>query len=52
MLKWILILLAVAAIASLFGMPRLAGAAATGAQFLIVLALVLFVLLLLGVFAL
>jgi uncharacterized membrane protein YtjA (UPF0391 family) len=52
MLKWILILLAVAAIASLFGMPRLAGAAATGAQLLIVLALVLFILLLLGVLAL
>jgi uncharacterized membrane protein YtjA (UPF0391 family) len=51
MLKWILILLAVAAIASLFGMPRLAGAAATGAQVLIVVALILFILLLFGVFA-
>jgi uncharacterized membrane protein YtjA (UPF0391 family) len=46
-----LILLFVAAIASLFGMPRLAGAAATGAQFLIALALIIFLLLLFGVFA-
>lgn len=51
MLEWILILLAVAAIASLFGLPRLAGAAATGAQALIVIALILFVLVLLGVVA-
>lgn len=51
MLKWILILLAVAAIASLFGMPRLAGAAATGAQILIVIVLILFILLLFGAIA-
>ena len=35
MIKWILILLIVAAAASLLGMPALAGAAATGARVLI-----------------
>jgi uncharacterized membrane protein YtjA (UPF0391 family) len=48
MLKWILILLAVAAIASLLGLPRLAGLAAGGAQLLIVVVLVLFILILFG----
>jgi len=51
MLKWILILLVVAAIASLFGLNSLAGAALTGARLLIVVALVIFLLLLFGVFA-
>ena len=51
MLEWILILVVVAAIASLLGLPRLAGAAATGAKFLIAIALILFVLVLLGVVA-
>lgn len=49
MLKWILILLAVAAVAGLLGFGRLSGAAMTGAQILIGLALVIFVLVLLGV---
>jgi uncharacterized membrane protein YtjA (UPF0391 family) len=48
MIKWILILLIVAAVASVFGMPRLAGTAATGARILIGVALVLFLLVLLG----
>lgn len=50
MLKWILILLIVAAVASLLGFPALAGAAATGARLLIGIVLVLFLLMLLGVF--
>ncbi|MGJ4860531.1 DUF1328 domain-containing protein [Labrys sp. KNU-23] len=49
MLHWILILLIVAAAASLLGMPALAGAAATGARVLIGIALILFLLVLLGV---
>ncbi len=49
MLKWILILLIVAAAASVLGMPALAGAAATGARVLIGIALILFLLVLLGV---
>ncbi len=49
MLKWILILLVVAAIASLLGFGRLSGAALTGANILIGIALILFVLVLLGV---
>ena len=52
MIKWILILLIVAAAASLLGMPALAGAAATGDRILIGIALILFLLLVLGVFAL
>ena len=44
MIKWILILLIVAAVASLLGMPALAGAAATGARILIGIVLVLFLL--------
>ena len=51
MLSWILILLAVAAIAALLGFGRLSGAALTGAKILIVIALILFVLVLLGVVA-
>jgi uncharacterized membrane protein YtjA (UPF0391 family) len=51
MLKWILILLAVAAIASLLGFNQLAGAAATGARILIIVALVMFVLVILGIVA-
>ncbi|WP_075997511.1 DUF1328 family protein [Salaquimonas pukyongi] len=51
MLEWILILLVVAAIASLFGLNRVSGIALTGARLLIVVALVLFLLMLLGVFA-
>ena len=51
MLKWILILLAVAAVASLLGFHTLAGAAATGAKILIGIVLVLFLLLLFGVIA-
>lgn len=49
MLKLILILLIVAAAASLLGMPALAGAAATGARVLIGIALIVFLLVLLGV---
>ncbi|MFO1091524.1 MAG: DUF1328 family protein [Hyphomicrobiales bacterium] len=51
MIKWILILLAVAAIASMLGYTQLAGAAATGARILIIIALVVFVLVILGVVA-
>ena len=51
MLQWILILLAVAAIAALLGFNRVSGAALTGAKFLILIALVLFLLLLFGVIA-
>ena len=51
MLKWILILLVVAAIASLLGMPRLAGAAAFGARLLIGIVLIVFILVLLGLVA-
>jgi uncharacterized membrane protein YtjA (UPF0391 family) len=50
MLKWILVLLIIAAVASLLGFPMLAGAAATGARLLIGIVLVLFLLMLLGVF--
>jgi uncharacterized membrane protein YtjA (UPF0391 family) len=51
MVKWIIILLIVAAAASLLGMPALAGAAATGARVLIGIVLVIFLLVILGVFA-
>jgi uncharacterized membrane protein YtjA (UPF0391 family) len=51
MIKWIIILLIVAAAASLLGMPALAGAAATGARILIGIVLVIFLLVILGVFA-
>jgi uncharacterized membrane protein YtjA (UPF0391 family) len=51
MLEWILILLAIAAIAALLGFGRLSGIALTAAQILIFVALVLFLLLALGVIA-
>lgn len=51
MIKWILILLVIAAVASLLGFGRLAGAAATGAQILIGIVLVLFLLVIFGVIA-
>jgi uncharacterized membrane protein YtjA (UPF0391 family) len=51
MIKWILILLIVAAVASLLGFHRLAGAAATGARILIGIVLVLFLLVLFGLIA-
>jgi uncharacterized membrane protein YtjA (UPF0391 family) len=51
MLKWILILLVIAAIASLLGFHTLAGVAATGARILIAIVLILFLLLLFGVIA-
>ena len=51
MLELILILLAVAALASVLGFGRISGAALTGAKVLIAVALVAFLLLLLGVIA-
>jgi uncharacterized membrane protein YtjA (UPF0391 family) len=51
MLEWILILLAIAAIAAFLGFGRLSGVALSGAKILIVIALVLFLLLALGVIA-
>ena len=51
MLGWIIALLAIAAIAALFGMNRVAGDALTGAKILIVVALVVLVLVALGIFA-
>ncbi|MEO9614149.1 MAG: DUF1328 family protein [Nitratireductor sp.] len=51
MLKWILILLVVAAVAGLLGMNSLAGAAMTGAKVLIAIALILFLLVLFGLVA-
>ncbi|MBJ6372178.1 DUF1328 domain-containing protein [Sedimentitalea arenosa] len=51
MLEWILILLVVAAIAAMLGFGRLSGVALSGAKILIVVALILFLLMLLGVFA-
>ncbi|MDQ6437063.1 DUF1328 family protein [Mesorhizobium sp. LHD-90] len=51
MIKWILILLVVAAVASLLGFHKLAGAAATGVRILIALVLILFLLVILGVIA-
>lgn len=51
MLKWILILLIVAAVASLLGFNSLAGAAATGARILIAIVLILFLLAVLGIYA-
>lgn len=49
MLHWILVLLAIAAIAALLGFGRLSGLALSGAKLLIVLALALFILVLLGI---
>ncbi|EAR50810.1 hypothetical protein OG2516_09433 [Oceanicola granulosus HTCC2516] len=51
MIEWILILLAVAAVASLLGFGRLSGAALTGAKILIFVALILFLLVLFGIIA-
>ena len=51
MLTWILILLAVAAIAGLLGFNAVSGLALTGAKVLIFVALVVFLLVLLGVIA-
>jgi uncharacterized membrane protein YtjA (UPF0391 family) len=48
MIKWILILLIIAAVASILGMPRLAGTAAAGARILIGVVLVVFLLVMLG----
>ena len=49
--QWILILLIIAAVASLLGFPMLAGAAATGARLLIGVVLVLFLLVIFGLIA-
>ena len=51
MIKWILILLVVAAVASLLGFGRLSGAALTGAKLLIAVALIVFLLAILGIVA-
>lgn len=51
MLKLILILLVVAAVAGLLGFGRLSGAALTGAKLLIGIALIVFLLVLLGLVA-
>lgn len=51
MIKWILILLIVAAVAGLLGFGRLSGAALTGAKVLIAIVLVLFLLAVLGIVA-
>ena len=51
MIEIILILLAVAAIAGLLGFGRLSGAALTGAKILIGVALVVFILVVLGIIA-
>ncbi len=51
MLKWIIILLIVAAVLSLLGFHRMAGVAATGAKLLIAVVLILFLLIVLGVVA-
>lgn len=50
-LEWILILLAVAAVAALLGFNSISGIALTGAKLLIGIALVLFLLVLFGVIA-
>ena len=52
MLELILILLGVAAVAALLGFGRLSGAALTGAKVLIGIALIVFLLVVLGVIAL
>lgn len=49
MIKWIVILLIVAAVASLLGFGGLSSAAMTGAKILIGILLVLFLLMLLGI---
>ena len=52
MISWILILLAVAAIAGLLGMTRLEGAALTGAKWLAIIVVILFLLVLFGIIGL
>ena len=52
MLEWILILLAIAAIAAKLVFGRLSGIALSGAKILIIVALVLFLLFAIGVIAL
>ncbi len=52
MIEWILILLAVAAVAAMLGFGRLSGVALSGAKILIVIVLVLFLLVLFGVIGL
>jgi uncharacterized membrane protein YtjA (UPF0391 family) len=52
MLQLILILLVIAAVASLLGFGRLSGVALSGARILILIVLVLFLLFILGVLAL
>jgi uncharacterized membrane protein YtjA (UPF0391 family) len=49
MLRWILILLIVAAVAGLLGLHTLAGAALTGAKILIAIVLILFLLVIFGI---
>ncbi len=51
MIKWIVILLIVAAVAGLLGMNTISGAAMTGAKILIGIVLVLFLLVILGIVA-
>lgn len=51
MIGWILILLAVAAIAALLGFNSVSGAALTGAKILIGIVLILFLLVLFGIIA-
>jgi uncharacterized membrane protein YtjA (UPF0391 family) len=51
MIKWILILLIVAAVASLLGFSRISGAAMTGAKILIGILLIVFLLVILGIVA-
>lgn len=51
MFKWILILLIVAAVASLLGFNAISGAAMTGAKILIAIVLILFLLVVLGIVA-
>ena len=51
MIKWIIILLIVAAVASLLGLNTLSGVAMTGAKILIGVLLVLLLLVLLGIVA-
>ena len=51
MIKWIIILLIVAAVASLLGFNSISGAALTGAKLLIGILLILFLLVILGIVA-
>lgn len=51
MIKWIFILLAIAAIAALLGFGTLSGVALTGAKVLIGIVLILFLLVLFGIIA-